>query len=51
MLALVATTLQDASYFQTCLDSGDAQAKADCLETIVVDPAIEVCIDEFNYET
>jgi len=51
LLALVATTLQDASYFQTCLDSGDAQAKADCLETIVVDPAIEVCIDEFNYET
>ena len=44
-------TLQDASYFQTCLDSGDAQAKADCLKTVVVGPASEVCIDEFNYET
>ncbi len=44
-------TLQDAAYFQTCLDSGDVQAKADCLKTVVTGTISEVCIDEFNYET
>lgn len=42
----VSRGLQNESF-----DSGDAQAKADCLENIVVGPASEVCIDEFNYQT
>ncbi len=44
-------TLRDAAFFEACRAETDVQAKADCLQDLVVGEASEVCIDGFNYET